>query len=179
MFIHMKCSFLISLQQVFTDGMEMKHLILKNYFIKSKSSRQGLHTGHGNGPSPCRGCWRSYFNVAMEEGSSALHATWFNSGPTFGAKTVTVGDLPTAPDTLGNYQPLNWAMLAQEHTGVITTERSHIYHLNTTYLLRYHIRVHHSTWYGITRHHLHNISTSDIRTSKQIFITEHQYRTEP
>ena len=155
MFIHMKCSFLISLQQVFTDGMEMKHLILKNYFIKSKSSRQGLHTGHGNGPSPCRGCWRSYFNVAMEEGSSALHATWFNSGPTFGA------------------------MLAQEHTGVITTERSHIYHLNTTYLLRYHIRVHHSTWYGITRHHLHNISTSDIRTSKQIFITDHQYRTEP
>ena len=48
---------------------------------------------------------------------------------------VTVGDLPTALDTLGIYQPLNWAWLPGEHARVITTERSHIYHLNTTYLL--------------------------------------------
>ena len=39
---------------------------------------------------------------------------------------VTVGNSPTAPDTLGIYQPLYWARLAGKHVGVITTERSHI-----------------------------------------------------
>ena len=42
---------------------------------------------------------------------------------------MTVGNSPTAPGTLGIYQPLNWAWLAGEHAGVITTERNHIYHL--------------------------------------------------
>ena len=35
MFIHMKCSFLISLQQVFTDGLGMAHLILKHTISSS------------------------------------------------------------------------------------------------------------------------------------------------
>ena len=43
--------------------------------------------------------------------------------------TVTDGNSPTAPGTLGIYQPLIWARLAGEHAGVITTERNHIYHL--------------------------------------------------
>ena len=43
--------------------------------------------------------------------------------------SVTVGNSPTAPDTLGSYQTLDWARLAGEHAGVNTTERNHIYHL--------------------------------------------------
>ena len=38
MFIHIKCSFLISLQQVFTDGMGMIHLILKHTISSSPCS---------------------------------------------------------------------------------------------------------------------------------------------
>ena len=39
MFILMKCSFLISLQQVFIDGMGMIHLILKHTISSSSPGR--------------------------------------------------------------------------------------------------------------------------------------------
>ena len=41
--------------------------------------------------------------------------------------SVTVGNSPTAPGTLGSYQALDWARLA--HAGINRTERNHIYHL--------------------------------------------------
>ena len=66
---------------------------------------------------------------------------------------VTVENSPTAPGTLGNYQPLNWSRLAEERTGVITTERNHISPFIYNIYWAYHIRVHHSTWYGITWQH--------------------------
>ena len=66
---------------------------------------------------------------------------------------VTVGDIPTAQGTLGIYHPLNWARLAGEHGGVITTERSHIYHY-IQHLLRYltsrYIAAHGMALQGIT-----------------------------
>ena len=66
--------------------------------------------------------------------------------------SVTVGNSPTATGTLGSYQPLNWARLAglRTHAGVNTTERSHFYHLYTTFIEISNIRVvHHSTWFTI------------------------------
>ena len=60
-------------------------------------------------------------------GLTCLICPWFHSSPLLGTKSVTVGNSPIAPGTLGSYQILDWAMLA--NAGVVTTDRNHIYHL--------------------------------------------------
>ena len=61
---------------------------------------------------------------------------------------MTVVNSTTAPGILGIDQPLNWAWLAGEHAGVITTERSHIYHLYTTFIeIAHQGTSQHMVWY--------------------------------
>ena len=67
----------------------------------------------------------------MKEGLICLICPWFNLSPLLGAKSVTVVNSTTAPGTLGIYQPLNWAWLAGEHTGVINNREEP--HLSSIY----------------------------------------------
>ena len=101
--------------------------MLIKYFIKSP--RQGLHSGMVLGHHLAEIVEAGKSQCCNGRGLIHLIHPWFNSSLKLGAKSVTVGISTTAPGTLGNYQPLNWAWLAGEHTGVITTERNHIYYL--------------------------------------------------
>ena len=117
-----------------------------------------------------------------------------NSGPTLGAKSVTLENSPTAPGTLGNYQPLALGLINRvrywEHTQGLITERSHLsYHIQ--YLLRsfqHQVTSHHITWvaiwyYTTSQSHgstLHCITLSQSALSPvSTNINQHQYQHQP
>ena len=89
--------------------------------------------------------------------------------------TVTVGNSPNAPATLGIYQPLNWTWLVGEHTGIITTERKHIYHL--IYNIYWDITSGHITAHGMALYDITS-TTSVHQTSGGHLITSHYHRTD-
>ena len=82
-------------------------------------------------------------NVVMVEGSSAFYAPGLIQDPYWAPKGWQWGTL-----LLPQVHQARWGT----HICYHNREEPHL-SFNIQHLLRYHIRVHHSTWYGITWHY--------------------------
>ena len=93
---------------------------------------------------------------------------------------VTVGD-STATDTLGIYQPLNWARLAEEHEGGYHNRgEPHLpYEYNIFIEILHQGTSQHMVWHYKASLVQYQYIRHQNRASNQIFTTEHQYRAEP
>ena len=88
--------------------------------------------------------------VSAEAEGSVWTFTYNNAYTVVNMVLLQWGTPPTAPGTLGIYQPCNWARLAGEHTGFITTERNHIYHLYTFIEISHQGTSQHMVWHYMT-----------------------------